>query len=108
MDTQVSALSQPGLSDLTADVDFNLCRQAAVAKGARVPNLLTQGEFLMRMGIVPRVEQLLELDSTSDEAGGVLVSSLKYLVQGEHMGSRFKVMAVASPNLKVTGFDQEV
>ncbi|KAJ1426027.1 S-adenosyl-L-methionine-dependent methyltransferase, partial [Ochromonadaceae sp. CCMP2298] len=100
----VSPLSQPGLSDLTADVDFSLCSAAAASKGAKVA-LLTQGEFLMRMGIVPRVEALLELESTTDEQAAALVSSLKYLVQGEHMGARFKVLAVAAPSLGVTGFD---
>jgi SAM-dependent MidA family methyltransferase len=51
------------------------------------------------------LQALLELESTTDEQAAALVSSLKYLVQGEHMGARFKVLAVAAPQLGVTGFD---
>lgn len=90
---------------MTADVDFAMCRRAALRKGAAVPPLLTQGDFLMRMGIVSRVEQLIELEQTSDEAANALVRSLKYLVEPGQMGSRFKVLSIASPVLdKVTGF----
>jgi len=55
--------------DVTADVDFAMCRRAAERKGARVPALLSQGDFLMRMGVVQRVEQLLDSEETSDPAG---------------------------------------
>jgi SAM-dependent MidA family methyltransferase len=91
---------------MTADVDFSMCRRAALKKGAQVPPLLTQGEFLMRMGILARVQQLVELDETSDEQASALVDSLKYLVEGSKMGTRFKVMSIANPALgAVTGFE---
>jgi len=90
---------------LTADVDFSICRQAAIKKGAKVPAILTQGEFLMRMGIVSRIEQLMELDETSDDDANQLVNSLKYLVEPDQMGKRFKVMAIVHPSINdITGF----
>jgi len=85
--------------DVTADVDFAMCRRAAERKGARVPALLSQGDFLMRMGVVQRVEQLLDSEETSDQQADNLFSSLKYLVQPEHMGQKFKVLCIASPTL---------
>lgn len=98
---------QPGSVDLTADVDFSLCRRAAEQKGAYSTGVATQGSFLMRMGIVPRVEALLALDSTSDEDAQQLVDALRFLVDPQHMGSRFKCVAFADPALagKVPGFD---
>jgi len=70
-----------------------------------VPAILSQGEFLMRMGIVSRIEQLMSLDDTTDDQANQLVSSLKYLVEPEQMGKRFKVMAIVHPSIdEVTGF----
>ena len=97
---------QPGLVDITADVDFSMCRSAAERRGAKVPTLLTQGDFLMRMGIVDRVQQLLDSEQTSDEQALALVKSLKYLVEPEQMGQKFKVMSIASPKIStVTCFE---
>ena len=65
--------------DVTADVDFALCRRAAERKGARVPPLLTQGAFLMRMGITDRVQQLLDSKETNDDISILLDAfSLRY------------------------------
>jgi len=59
----------------------------------------------MRMGIVSRIEQLMSLDDTTDDQANQLVSSLKYLVEPEQMGKRFKVMAIVHPSIdEVTGF----
>ena len=91
---------------MTADVDFSMCRRAAEQKGAMVPPLLTQGDFLMRMGIVSRAEQLINLDETSEEQATALLESLKYLVDPAKMGERFKVLCIANPVLgQVTAFD---
>ena len=45
-----------GKVDLTADVDFAACARAAGKAGARPLPVSTQGDFLMRMGIVERAE----------------------------------------------------
>ena len=41
--------------------------RAAAAKGVSVSAVVTQAEFLLRMGIVQRVQQLLDLPATTDE-----------------------------------------
>ncbi len=74
-------------------------------QGATVLPLSTQGDFLMRMGIVERVEQLIDKASTSVEQGEALISSMQRLVDPAEMGRKYKAMAITSPGLKVYGFD---
>lgn len=99
---------QPGQADVTADVDFSLCRKVAVNKGAVVPPLSTQSAFLLRMGIVPRLEKLFDADETTDEQANALMESFKYLVDPAKMGQKFKVLSIVSPALRrVAGFSDE-
>lgn len=90
--------------DITADVDFHLCTVAATAKGATVLPLSTQGDFLMRLGVVERVQELLKLESVTAEQGRAMVDSLRKLVDPAQMGRRFKVLGMTSPGLSVPGF----
>lgn len=103
---QVSLYSEPGMVDITADVDFSLCKKTAEKSGVKVHGSITQGEFLMRMGILERVQALIELDSTTDEEAGEMVASFRRLVgDGEGgLGKRFKVMALTDPETKIEGF----
>lgn len=114
---QVHVLSQPGVADVTADVDFRQCRRvvekvnedeakkrearlklgqadAAPPRTLVVPPLQTQGEFLMALGIVRRVQRLIDEPSTTEEAANQLFASLKMLVDPAQMGKRFKVMQI--------------
>ena len=103
---QVSLYSEPGMVDITADVDFSLCKKTAEKSGVKVHGSITQGEFLMRMGILERVQALIELDSTTDEEAGEMVASFRRLVgDGEGgLGKRFKVMALTDPETQIEGF----
>ena len=56
---------------------------------------VTQGEFLMKMGAVDRVVALIEKDSTTDKQAEDLCNALERLTQPEHMGERYKVLAIA-------------
>jgi SAM-dependent MidA family methyltransferase len=49
------------------------------------------------MGIVNRVEQLIDLPTTSDEKAVDLLQSLRQLVDYKDMGTRFKVLAIHDP-----------
>ena len=86
--------------DITADVDFRSCRRSAESKGSIVYPLLTQGQFLMNMGIAQRVEQLINADHVTDEEATALFESMKTLVLPDAMGSKFKVMISSHPDLK--------
>lgn len=95
---QKSVLSEPGLVDITADVDFIACESVARRAGVRVEKTVTQGEFLVRMGAVSRVEQLLSRDDISDEQAEVLVESFRKIVDETEMGARFKVLGFSNIN----------
>lgn len=56
--------------------------------------LQTQADFLMSMGIIERTQQLLSLDSTTEEEADMLFNSLQMLVDPQHMGHRFKVLTL--------------
>ncbi len=81
-------------------MDFASCRKSAEKKGATVLQLLTQGQFLMNMGITQRVEQLINADHVSDDDASQLFESMKMLIMPEMMGTKFKVMIVSHPDLQ--------
>ena len=107
---QVSLYSEPGAVDITADVDFSMCIKTAEKIGAKVHGSITQGEFLMSMGIVKRVEKVIELPTTSDDAAEDMVVSFRRLVGDDEgaLGKRFKVMAITDPLTHVEGFGAPV
>ena len=105
---QVSIYSEPGLVDITADVDFAACAKHAVGQGAKVYGAVPQGEFLLRMGIVERLQQLIELPTTTDEQATKMLAAFRRIVgsdSADGMGKRFKVMAITDPNVRVDGFE---
>ena len=98
-------LSEPGEADITAHVDFTSLMDAARDAGNNVPGLITQGEFLIRMGAQLRLEMLLR--QATGEQREPLISGLHRLVSPQAMGELFKVMAFASDlHLELPGFMQ--
>lgn len=99
---QVPLTSQPGKVDVTADVDFFALRNAVKPSNEVSPERqiyafgpVKQGEFLMRMGAADMVINSIEQDDTSPGQAQKLTDALKYLVMPEHMGEKFKVLALA-------------
>jgi NADH dehydrogenase [ubiquinone] 1 alpha subcomplex assembly factor 7 len=60
-----SPLAGPGEADLTVHADFPAVLAAAGAEGAETPQILTQGDFLVRLGIGARAEALASSRPTS-------------------------------------------
>jgi hypothetical protein len=81
---------------------YMLC--LAVYFCATVYHAITQGQFLMNLGIISRVERLINLPSVSEDQAELLYQSFSKLVAEEEMGKRFKVLGIASPGLNVAGF----
>lgn len=100
---QVHFLSEPGIVDITADVDFASIATVAGRKG-RVFGPVTQAEFLLSMGIIDRAEKLIEMESTSEDDAEKLVESCKILIDPKQMGSRFKVLCITDHKTEVFGF----
>ena len=85
----------PGESDITSHVDFEAMGHALQKAGARVAPLLTQREFLLKMGIEIRASVLAGKATPSQMA--MLQRVVSRLVDEDQMGKLFKVMAAASP-----------
>ncbi|MGH8801433.1 MAG: class I SAM-dependent methyltransferase [Casimicrobiaceae bacterium] len=82
----------PGLSDLTAHVDFTAIAEAAESAGLRVAGFATQTSFLLGCGILDRLTAVGTPDSLAylREAAAV-----QKLVSPAEMGELFKVMLLA-------------
>lgn len=102
----VDVLSEPGNVDLSAFVDFNLVRTAALSddipgrekekiKSLKVYGPITQGEFLINLGIEARLAKLIR-KSEKDKDIDALISSFLRLIEEDQMGKVYKVMAITN------------
>ena len=86
-------LTSPGEADLTAHVNFAAVAQAFHTAGLMPHDLLTQAEFLGRLGIVERTSQLM---SANPVRASALETATLRLMAPNGMGGRFKAIAAAS------------
>ncbi|XP_030754951.1 protein arginine methyltransferase NDUFAF7, mitochondrial [Sitophilus oryzae] len=97
---QVDPLVQPGTSDLTADVDFNVIREVAYNYGDIIYlGPIKQRNFLHRIGIEYRVNALKE-NMTDKKQIDNLIACYNFLTDEEKMGERFKFCALVPSTLK--------
>jgi len=86
------ALSSPGEADLTSHVDFARLIAVAQAHGLQTRSM-TQGEFLVGMGLLERAGAL---GAKADEAGRErLQNDVERLAGAQEMGELFKVLMIA-------------
>ncbi|KAM3081062.1 hypothetical protein ACMFMG_005018 [Clarireedia jacksonii] len=97
----VSPLSEPGLVDLSADVDFMALAEAAMnaSEGVEVHGPVEQGDWLEMMGIRKRGEVLVQ-GVKSEEDKKRIEGGWKRLIDkgGSGMGKVYKVMAILPEN----------
>ena len=91
----VPTLSDAGEQDLTSHVDFEALGQAARKAGAKVTPVVTQGDWLNRLGIGARAASLA---TANPERVPELEIAIDRLCHEEQMGQLFKVMAIHSPD----------
>lgn len=90
-------LAQPGESDITSHVDFEALTSAVTADGAKSYGPVTQGDFLIKMGLKEREEMLR---ARADARQRIRLSKgAQRLVSGNQMGQLFKVLAVTHPDM---------
>jgi len=89
-----SVLDHPGEQDLTAHVDFEAVARGGREAGTAVTPLVTQGDWLRRIGIKARADAMLR---TNPERAEEIRSGLHRLTAPEQMGELFKVIAIHSP-----------
>jgi NADH dehydrogenase [ubiquinone] 1 alpha subcomplex assembly factor 7 len=98
-------LEEAGHADITAHVDFDMLTAAAEESGIHAHGVISQGNFLMRLGAELRTQVLLK--NASDAQKEEIITSVKRLIMPEYMGELFKVMSfTADPNIIPAGFEQ--
>lgn len=90
-------LAAPGETDLTAHVDFAALKDAAARSGLVTYGPMPQGEFLLKLGLEARRDQLCKT-ATLEQCQEIL-SSTNRLVNPAAMGVLFKALALTSPGL---------
>ncbi len=82
-------LDRPGETDLSAHVDFSAL---AAATGMPTFGPVGQGDFLRRLGALPRAEALKARASETEKRA--IDAALARLIAPDQMGTLFRVMAV--------------
>ena len=86
-----SILEAPGERDLTSHVDFEAVAASASNAGAKVSPLVTQGEWLQRLGIDARAQALSRANPDRLEEFN---AAIQRLCGAKEMGALFKVIAL--------------
>jgi NADH dehydrogenase [ubiquinone] 1 alpha subcomplex assembly factor 7 len=102
----VDPFENPGTCDLTAHVNFLEIANLARMRDLRISGPVEQGTWLTALGINQRSVFLAE---TSPDRAEELFIARDRLVQGDKMGSLFKVLAISSPDWpKPEGFEKAI
>jgi NADH dehydrogenase [ubiquinone] 1 alpha subcomplex assembly factor 7 len=91
-------LSNPGKADLTSHVNFEIFKNVFKTNNLRVEKIITQNEFLQKMGILKRAEIISKKMNFRKKAD--MFYRLKKLLHPNEMGALFKVMFVHKKNKK--------
>lgn len=98
-------LARPGEADLTSHVDFQSLAEAALSVGAHVHRPMSQGEFLVGLGLVERAGALgAGRDALTQAAIRDAVNRLAGEGEGR-MGQLFKTLAVSSAAVPISPFE---
>ena len=95
--TFADPLAAPGVTDLTAHVDFAALARAARREGAAVRGPMPQGEFLMALGLAERAGRLGA--GAESAARAAIRAAVERLAGPDQMGTLFKVLALTPPGL---------
>ncbi len=97
-------LAHPGDADLTSHVDFAALARAAGSEGASLVGAMTQGDFLLGLGLLERAGNLgAGKDHATQEAIRDAVERLAAPGKG-NMGELFKVLAVSGSPARIPPF----
>ena len=100
----VPTLVDPGEQDLTSHVDFEALGAVAADAGAKVTSVVTQGDWLNRLGIGARAAALA---TANPDRVPELEDAVDRLCHEDRMGQLFKVMAMHASDWPVpAGLDQ--
>lgn len=97
-------LARPGGADLTAHVNFEALAHAAKRAGAVAFAPLTQGDFLLKLGLLERAGALGSGKSPAVQDD--IRAAVERLAGPERMGELFKVFAISSHRTPISPFDR--
>lgn len=99
-------LDSPGEADLTSHVDFSALSRVARAQGAHVAAPLTQGQFLLELGLLERAGALGA--SKSQQAQQAIQQSVNRLAGSgkNQMGSLFKALCILGSEKVILPFER--
>lgn len=98
-------LANPGEADLTSHVDFQSLTTAARAQGVTVAKPLTQGAFLLGLGLLERAGAL-GAGKSGDVQDAIRQSVERLAGTGENqMGSLFKALCVSAKDISIPPFE---
>ncbi len=100
--SSVDVLHIPGAADLTTHVDFHALALAARREGCKT-SAMTQGDFLLAMGLLDRAGALGQHKSA--EVQEQIRLDVERLAGPEQMGTLFKVLCVSDPATHVFPFE---
>ena len=90
--------SDPGNIDITTQINFKLLKNQLEKNNMSVEKIVTQNEFLQKMGILERAEILSKKMNFSAKAN--MFYRLKRLLHPNQMGKLYKVMLMKKKNNK--------
>lgn len=93
---KVPPLEAPGTADLTARVDFESLAAAARAAGLAVSGPVTQGDFLIGLGLEARAAALCQ---AAPDKRAVFARQVWRLTDPEQMGTLFKLVCLDADGL---------
>ena len=96
-----SVLEEPGQSDLSSHVNFNLLMKIANKKNLYVSPLTNQQNFLIELGIKDRLKILTK--NVSSAIAETIASEVKRLIDPDKMGTLFKVVAITKNKRHLEG-----
>ncbi|MDF1721504.1 MAG: SAM-dependent methyltransferase [Minwuia sp.] len=91
-------LSDVGSADLTAHVDFAAMARAAIHGGARAWGPVSQRDLLRRLGVEPRLAQLVA--KADPQTRDALVAAYHRLTDPDRMGTLFKALCLTAPDME--------
>lgn len=89
-------LTSPGEADLSAGVDFEQFAATMQHMGFAIDGPVTQAEFLARLGIIERAQQLMQ---KNPKHAAEVETAVARLLAPSGMGGRFQVLSVRTPDL---------
>ena len=93
----VSPFYMPGQVDLSVRPDFDLIKKIALLEKCKVFGPISQGSFLVNLGINERIKQLIK---QNPELKNKLDSQRDRLINKDYMGENFKVLIITQKNLR--------